>query len=267
LNNFIYIVYGLIQGITEFFPISSTAHLKIISLLVGIDDPGASLSAIVQLGSVLAILFYFREDIFYLFKKNTNKLTSFLTFNKLIKSILIATTPLIFLGGTIKLLVPNFSESYLRSNTFIGIVSIFTGILMFISNKKRTNRSELSNICYVNAFIIGIGQAFAIFPGVSRSGITITFALLLGWTREDSVKFSFLLGVPAIFLSSILELFNSIDGGLIFSSSQLFLGLLSAFLTSIISINFIFRFIQLRGLSVFVYYKIIFGTAILLMNL
>lgn len=266
MNNLTYFIYGLIQGITEFLPISSTAHLKIVSLFLGLDDPGSNLSAIVQLGSVLAIFFYFRTDLNKFIKKNKINFDDYLFSNKLLKSIIIGTIPIVFLGGFIKLTIPDFSESFLRSNTFIALMSIFTGILMLISDNKNNLKYSISYHSYLSSFFIGIGQAFAIFPGVSRSGITITISLLLGWKKEDSVRFSFLLGIPAIFLSSIFELTNGINNSLIASPFQILIGLASSFLTSLIALHFIIKFIKLNGLSLFVYYKIIFGIFLILLN-
>ena len=114
-----FFLYGLIQGITEFIPVSSTAHLKVIPYFLGIDDPGPSLSAIIQFGSVLAIIWYFRNDVFKLRRQSLKKIVDFLIHERLLRSILIGTIPIIFLGGTIKLFLPYFFDKVLRSNLFM----------------------------------------------------------------------------------------------------------------------------------------------------
>ena len=127
-----FIFYGIIQGLTEFIPVSSTAHLKIISLLFGINDPGSSLSAIIQIGSVFAIFWYFRKSIFNFKKRNSIKLRYSLLSSRLFKSIFIGTIPIAFIGGIIKLFVPGFSDSFLRSNLSIALVSLFMSKLCFL---------------------------------------------------------------------------------------------------------------------------------------
>ena len=133
-----FILYGLIQGLTEFIPVSSTAHLKVISILLGIEDPGPSTSAIMQIGSVLAICWYFRVD---LLKLNTRKqkLSNKFLKNKLTKSIFIGTVPFIFLGGLIKFFLPHFFETTLRSNLSIAIISLVMALFMYIADISRNS--------------------------------------------------------------------------------------------------------------------------------
>ena len=206
-----FILYGLIQGLTEFIPVSSTAHLKIISHFLGIDDPGPSLSAIIQLGSVLALICYFRKDIFKLNSKYSKNFFNYLLNQKLWKSILIGTLPIILLGGIIKLFVPYFFDKFLRSNLSIALISFLMAILMYIADSSKKGYKNLKNHNYFDGFLIGFFQAFAIIPGFSRSGVTISTALISGWERSDAAKFSFLLGIPAISLAAIVEFISSFD--------------------------------------------------------
>ena len=259
-----YLIYGLIQGFTEFLPISSTAHLKVLSEFFGFDDPGSSISAILQLGSVLAILFYFRNDllIFLNWSKKNNKKKS--NNFRLIKSITIGTLFFLFLGGIVKVFIPNYSESFLRTNLSIAFISILMSILMIAADKAREKEINLINHNFLDSCKIGLGQALAIIPGVSRSGITISIALLLGWEKKDATKFSFLLGLPAISLAAFVELFDSIYNDIYLPLGPLFIGLSTTFLISLLSINFLVKFIPLNGLKIFAYYRIIFGTVILI---
>ena len=261
LNYLKYLFYGIIQGFTEFLPISSSAHLKVLSEFFGLQDPGSSLSAIVQIASVLALLIYFRKDI--------NSINGLAVVNgyfyekKIFISILIGSISIVILGGFVKFIIPVFYESYLRSNLLIGIISILTSLLMYLSQLTKNKDISLENHSFFNSFLIGLAQSFAIIPGVSRSGITITVALLLGWKRVDAAKFSFLLGIPAISLAAFVEIFSSIKDNLFISYGPLFIALISAFITSFISIKFLIRYISLKGLKIFIFYKLFFGLLIL----
>ena len=206
-----FVLYGLIQGFTEFIPVSSTAHLKVISLFLGIDDPGASLSATIQFGSVLAIAWYFRNDIFNFRSQSSKKFLEYLLNERLLRSILIGTIPIVLLGGSIKIFIPSFFENVLRSNLSIALVSFLMAFFMYLADSSKKGSINIKNHNYSNSFLIGFFQAFAIFPGVSRSGVTISSALISGWERGDAAKFSFLLGMPAISLAAIVEFISSFN--------------------------------------------------------
>ena len=259
-----FIFYGIIQGLTEFIPVSSTAHLKIISLLFGINDPGSSLSAIIQIGSVFAIFWYFRKSIFNFKKTNSIKLRYSLLSSRLFKSIFIGTIPIVFIGGIIKLFVPGFSDSFLRSNLSIALVSLFMSIIMLFADISTNKLINLDNHKYLNSLYIGLAQAFAIFPGVSRSGATISMALLSGWNRKDAAKFSFLLGIPAISLASFVEFFSAVNQFSTFPFLPLFVGLITTFFSSLLAINFLIKYVSSNGLKIFIYYRLVFGILILL---
>ena len=259
-----FILYGLIQGLTEFIPVSSTAHLKVISLFFGIDDPGPSVSAIIQIGSVLALVWHFRNDIFKLRDQYPKDIFDFLLHERLLRSILIGTIPIILLGGTIKLFFSNFFDEVLRSNISIAIVSIIMAIFMYLADSSKKGFINLKNHNYSNSFFIGLSQAFAIFPGVSRSGITISTALITGWERRDAAKFSFLLGIPAISLAAIVELISSFNQIFSLNFLPLIFGLTSTFVSSLLAIDFLLKYLSSNGLKFFIIYRFIFGTVILL---
>ena len=259
-----YTIYGLIQGFTEFIPVSSTAHLKVISLFFGIDDPGPSLSAIIQLGSVLALIYYFKNDFFKLKKYFSKKNFDFLIHKRLFYSILIGTFPIFLLGGTIKLFVPYFFDKVLRSNLSIALVSLLIAIFMYIADRSKRGYLNLTNHKYSDSFLIGLFQAFAIFPGVSRSGVTISSALISGWERGDAAKFSFLLGMPAISLAAIVEFISSFNEFFSLGFLPLFVGLITTFLSSLLAIDFLLKYFSSNGLKIFIIYRLIFGFVILL---
>ena len=220
-----FILYGIIQGLTEFVPISSSAHLKVVSLILGIDDPGPSLSAIIQLGSVLALIWYFRNDIFQLRNQSTKKLFNYLFHERLSRSIFVSTIPILIIGGIIKLFVPYFFYNMFRSNLSIALISFVMAIFMFLADSSKKGSVNLKNHNYANSLFIGFSQAFAIFPGFSRSGVTISTALLSGWERVEAAKFSFLIGIPAISLSAIVEIISSLNKFSFFTFTPLIFGL------------------------------------------
>ena len=245
-----FILYGLIQGFTEFIPVSSTAHLKVISLFLGIDDPGASLSATIQFGSVLAIAWYFKSDIFNFRSQSSKKFLELFFNERLLCSILIGTIPIVLLGGSIKLFVPYFFDNVLRSNLSIALVSFLMAFFMYLADSLKKGSINIKNHDYSSSFLIGFFQAFAIIPGVSRSGVTISSALISGWERGDAAKFSFLLGMPAISIAAIVEF--------------IFVGLITTFLSSLLAIDFFLKYFSSNGLKIFIIYRIIFGVVILL---
>ena len=259
-----FILYGLIQGLTEFIPVSSTAHLKVLSLLFGIDDPGSSLSAIIQLGSVIALIWYFRIDIFKLRSKFSKTFFDDLLHERLLRSIFIGTLPIILLGGSIKLFAPYFFNNTLRSNLSIALVSIFMAIFMYLADSSKKGSKSLKNHNYLDGFLIGLSQALAIIPGVSRSGVTISTALVSGWQRGDAAKFSFLLGIPAISIAAIVEFISSFNELSSFSFFPLIIGLTTAFLSSLFAIDFLLKYFYSNGLKLFIIYRAVFGVVILL---
>ena len=263
MEYFKFILYGLIQGLTEFIPVSSTAHLKIISLFFGIDDPGISLSAIIQLGSVFALAWYFKNDIFKL-KNQLSKKNFYLINKKLTWSIFFATIPIILFGGSVKLFFINFFDKFFRSNLSIALISFLMAFLMFLADRSKKGSINLKNHNYSDIFWIGLSQAFAIFPGVSRSGVTISSALLTGWERGDAVKFSFLLGIPAISFSGFYELISSFNKLSSLSFYPLIVGLITSFLSSLFAIYFLVNYFSSNGLKIFILYRVVFGVLILL---
>ena len=259
-----FILYGLIQGLTEFIPVSSTAHLKVVSLFFGIDDPGPSLSAIIQFGSVLALIWYFRNDFSKFRIQSPRDFFDYLLHQRLLKSILIGTIPIIFLGGTIKLFVPYFFDKVLRSNLSIALVSFLMAIYMYLADSSKKGSINLKNHNLSNSFLIGLTQALAIFPGISRSGVTISTCLVTGWERGDAAKFSFLLGLPAISFAALFQLISSFDEFSSLSSLPLLVGLITTFLTSLLAIDFLLNYFSTNGLKLFIVYRIVFGIVILL---
>jgi undecaprenyl-diphosphatase len=259
-----FFLYGLIQGLTEFIPVSSTAHLKVISLFFGINDPGPSVSAIIQLGSVFALFYYFRKDVFKLRSRFSKKNVEYLIHKRLFWSILISNIPIVLLGGTIKLFFPYFFDNILRSNFSISLISFLMAIFMYIADRSKKGSINLKNHNFSDSFLIGLSQAFAIFPGVSRSGVTISTALVSGWERGDAAKFSFILGIPAISFAALVELISFFNDFSSFSFLPLIFGIVTTFLSSLLAIEFLLKYLSSNGLKIFIIYRVVFGFLILL---
>ena len=222
------------------------------------------MSAIIQLGSVLALVWYFRKDIFKLRSQFPKNFLDYLFRQRLFRSILIGTIPIVLLGGSIKLFVPYFYEKDLRSNLLIALVSFIMAIFMYIAEISKKGSKNLKNHNYSDSFLIGLFQAFAIFPGISRSGITISTALISGWERVDAAKFSFILGIPAISIAAVVEFVSSFSKFSSYSFFPLILGFISTFLSSLLSIDFLLRFLTSNGLRIFIIYRILFSIVIIL---
>ena len=176
---------------------------------------------------------------------------------------MIGTIPIVVLGLIIKLFVPYFFNNILRSNLSIALVSFLMAFFMYLADSSKKGSINLKNHIFSDSFLIGISQALALFPGVSRSGVTISTALVLGWDRGDAAKFSFLLGMPAIALAGIVEFITSFNEFSSYSFLPLILALTTTFLSSLLAINFLIKFLSSNGLKLFIVYRVIFGVAIL----
>lgn len=260
------LVLGLVQGLSEFLPISSTAHLRVVPVLLGWKDPGAAFSAVIQLGSVVAVLVYFAGDIFRLGKASLGALIAkdYQSIDlKIVISILIGTVPICVLGLLLKSLLEQ-DHSPLRSLYVVGAAAIFMGLFLLFAEKKGQRLRNLESINLLDGLLVGLGQAMALIPGCSRSGSTLTVALLLNFKRDDAARYSFLLGIPAIVLSGLLELKHMLESGMSDGAfSALIAGLLSSFLFSYVAIWWLIKYLQTHSTFVFVIYRLIFGSLVI----
>ena len=258
------IILGIVQGLTEFFPISSTAHLRIVPELLEWEDPGTEFSAVIQLGSLIAVLLYFRKDIHKLSLatiKSIFKLNLFETTDSRIAwGIFSGTIPIVVIGLYFK----EFIKNEARQLWVIGASLIILAIFLYIAERISKQDRKINELNFWQIQLIGLTQALALIPGCSRSGSTIMGGLFVGLNREASARFSFLLGLPAIFGSGLYEFNELIDNGISnVTYSNLVLGIISAFISGYITISFFLRFLQNHGTLLFVIYRILLGTLIL----
>jgi undecaprenyl-diphosphatase len=201
-------ILGVVQGITELLPISSTAHMRIVPALLGWQDPGSAFSAVMQLAALTAILSYFWSDVRNLLRGTAQGLIQRDLRRpelRLFLGMIVATIP-IGIAGLLLSKTLNACDSPFRSLTVIGIASIMMGLLLAIAELAGLRRRDICQVKLPDALLIGLAQVGALIPGVSRSGSTLTAALLLDLKREDAARYSFLLGLPAIALAGFKEL-------------------------------------------------------------
>ena len=264
------IILGLIQGVTEFLPISSTAHLKIVPLALWGSEPGVAYTAVIQLGSIGAVIWYFWQDLrnitLGMIQAIQTKDYQSLEF-KLALGIGLGTIPIVFFGLLLKLLVSDLDNSPLRSLTTIALASIAMALLLALAEKIGTHRRPFEKLRWQDGVTMGLAQALALVPGVSRSGSTLTAGLFINLERATAARFSFLLGIPSITLAGLVELKAVFKTGLGTETVfPLVLGIISAAIFSYLSIAWLLKFLQKQSTWVFVWYRLIFGVAILLFS-
>lgn len=261
------IVIGIVQGLTEFLPISSTAHVKMVPVALGWGDPGVAFTAIIQLGSIAAILWYFWSDLTEVFggmvKAGMAGEYNSQSF-RLGLGILLGTIPIVLGGLLIKALLPDFDNSPLRNSFTIALVSIVMALLLGVAEILGRRQRDFSALGLGDGLSMGLAQVLALIPGVSRSGSTLTAGLFMGLERSTAARFSFLLGVPAITLAGLVELKGVLEDGLSgIGWGPLLMGLLASVLTSYLAIFWLIRFLKQHSTWVFVLYRLAFGAAIL----
>ena len=261
------LVLGIVQGLTEFLPISSTAHLKVVPLLLGWGDPGVAFTAVIQLGSILAVLAYFRFDLLEVLRGIGRALRDGRWSDpsaRLGVAIALGTLPIVLAGMALKLGFPGYGQSPLRSVTSIAVVSIVMALLLALAELVGRRRQHLDDVMPRDGLLVGLAQALALVPGVSRSGSTLTASLFDGWERASAARFSFLLGIPAITLAGLVEMKDALNepanGGLL----PTLVGVLAATVVSWLAIAWLLRFLQRNSTWIFVAYRLLFGVVLLL---
>jgi undecaprenyl-diphosphatase len=258
------IVLGLVQGLTEFLPISSTAHLRIVPALLGWPDPGAAFTAVTQLGTMAAVLVFFRADLLRIATAWVRGLRD-PTVRRTLDSRLgwyigLGTVPIALLG----LLFKDQIAGGARNLVLIGITLIVFGLILLAADRASRRTRGVDSLKGRDGALIGLAQALALVPGVSRSGATISAGLLLGLDRAAAARYSFLLSVPAVVLSGVFEL-KDIGGPGGASLPGTVIATLLAFVVGYASIAFLLRFLTTHTTGVFVAYRVVLGALVLLL--
>lgn len=262
LDWFQVLVLSIIQGLTEFLPISSSAHLIFVPKLLGWPDQGLAFDVAVHVGTLFAVILYFRKDIA---KVTTDFLRSItgkgLTTNaKIGWAIGFATIPV----GLIGILSKDHIELYLRSPLVIGVTTILFGILLFVADKLGRRTRDVEHLNWRDVTAIGFGQALSLMPGTSRSGITLTAGLARGLTREAAARFSFLLSIPIILLAGGIESLSLVKSNAVIQWDFLGFGLICSAISGYLCIHYFMQLLNKVGVTPFVIYRIILGTFLLL---
>ena len=265
------IFLGIIQGITEFLPISSTAHLRIVPALFHWNDPGTAFSAVIQLGTMLAVIIYFWKDLISIYGSFFHDIIvkrKFMSYeSRLAFWILLGTIPICVFGLLFRTPI---EAGMARSLNIISFYLIFFGILLFISELVAKENRTTGKINALDVLLIGVAQSFALIPGVSRSGVTLFAGLLLGFKRAHAARFSFLLSVPSVLASGILELYTLISTVKSPTSEvvwiNLFIGIVFASISGYYAIDFLLKYLQSHKTHVFVVYRVWLGILVIYLN-
>jgi undecaprenyl-diphosphatase len=255
------IVLGLVQGLTEFLPISSSGHLRIVPAFFGWADPGAAFTAVIQLGTMAAVLLYFRADLWRIATAWLRSLRDPSIRGDLDARmgwyIILGTIPISILGLAFK----DPIETKFRNLELIGTTLIVFGLVMLGAEAASRRDRSLREITSRDGLLIGLAQALALVPGVSRSGATISAGLLLNFDRAAAARYSFLLSVPAVVLSGLFELRHAGEGNLPVGATAL--ATVLAFVTGYASIAFLLRYLARHSIAVFVAYRVVLGVLVI----
>ena len=254
---FQYFVIGIVQGFTEFLPISSSGHLVLIFELTNWEDQGLFTDVAVHVGTLLAVIIYLRSQIitlaknFFSFQINQN--------DNLIK-IIIATIPAVIVG----FFIFDFVQLYFRDIKVVAVTSVVFAALLFVADHFKMKISSWENMSYVQAFIIGVFQVLAFIPGASRAGVTITGARFLGFDRSSAAIFSMLLSIPIILASLVLTSLNLMNSSEVnINLYQSLFAAIIACITALVSINIMMRIIQSSTFNIFIIYRVLLGFILL----
>jgi len=254
------IILGIVQGATEFLPISSSAHLLLLPWLLDWESHGLIFDVLLHGGTLLAVLVFFRREWLKLGFQLYERLRGRSADLSLFPILAIGTLPALLVGGSLRWLI----QDHLRTPAVtVATLSVF-GIFLWWADRNKLRERSLETLGLGEALLIGVFQSMALVPGVSRSGVTITAGLLLGFSRADSARFSFLLGTPIIVLGtldSLFELFLSGSGGGI-AMPTLLIGVSSSFISGILCIKYFLRFLHIYSLTGFAVYRVALAACI-----
>ncbi|WP_122817581.1 undecaprenyl-diphosphate phosphatase [Nocardioides pantholopis] len=259
------VILGTIQGLTEFLPISSSAHLRILPEMFGWGDPGAAFTAVIQIGTELAVLIYFRHDIWRIGSTWLRSL-----FRPEYRGhldarmgwfIIIGSLPIVLLGVALKDVI----ESDFRSLWIIGTTLIVLGIVLGVADRISSNSKQIRQITLRDAVLMGLAQACALIPGVSRSGATISMGRFLGYEREAATRYAFLLAIPAVVGAGLFELKEIPGGDNPYGWTPTIVATVVSFVVGYAAIAWLLRYVSTRSYAPFVLYRIGLGTLTLVL--
>ena len=247
------LILSIIQGVTEFLPISSQSHLILTSKLLGMSDQGLSFDIALHAGSLMAIIIYYYKEVTKIISISDEGI-------QYLKLIIIGSIPLPIIG---LLFVDIVSENLRTINTIAFMTIVFALLLYFAERRNHENKNSFATLSFFTIIFIGFMQTLAIMPGVSRSGIVITAALLLNYSREDSIKIAFLLSIPAIFMATVYQSMQLYEVGNIEILNEHLLGMILSFIFSYITIHLFISTINKISFTPYIVYRIALGLLLL----
>ncbi len=247
------IVWGVVQGITEFLPISSDGHLVLVPAFLGIDGPDLTVTAVLHLGTLLAVILYFRRELWALTRFRTDPQA-----RRLLMLLVVGTLP-----AFLALLVRDQVEELQTSVTVTAWFLILTGVVLAVADRIRPGERRVEDARLPDALLVGLAQVTAILPGLSRSGVTIATGLARGFNRVEAARFSFLLGVPAVTGAGLLELGNLAGGSGVETAT--WVGVAVAAVTGYAAIAFLLRMLSRTGLWTYAVYCLVVGVVALVL--
>jgi len=253
------VILGLAQGLGEFLPISSSAHLVLIPWFFKWTDPGLTFDVALHLGTLVAVVIYFWKDWWRLIIKGFTDVRS--TEGRLFWYLVAASVP----GAIGGYLLEKKAETVFRSPTLIAVMLILMGILLYWADRRSEKKIEMNSITFGTSLLIGVSQVLAIVPGVSRSGITMTTGLLMGVTRAGAARFSFLLSTPIIFGAAMVKLPGVISNPSVITVNFM-IGMVVSCIAGIVSIGFLLRYVQTKNFLPFAWYRFILGALVIVMT-
>jgi undecaprenyl-diphosphatase len=259
MNIFWAAIMGAVQGLTEFFPVSSSAHLTLFPWVFNYTDPGLSFDIALHAGTLIAIIIALRSDFSGMIKALFIKKVTFE--KKMILFLLITSIP----GAIFGYLLEDRAKTIFRAPLLTASVLLIFGVIMWLTDKYADDKNNMEAMSIKKSFIIGLAQAVAIIPGVSRSGATITAGRMLGFTREAAVKYSFLAAAPIIFGAAVFGLRNVPQADIL--SLPWVIGFIAALLSSLWAMKFLIKYVRNNNFNVFVWYRITLAIVIVLIYL
>ena len=254
------VILGIVQGATEFLPISSSAHLRIVGeFLPSATDPGATFTAITQIGTEVAVLVYFRHDIARIVRAFGGKISHSDPDARMGWQIIVGTIPIGLAGYSAQRSI----RSVFRSLRLTAVVLIVFGVALGAADRRGSHARELDDFSYRDGILCGLAQALALIPGVSRSGATTTMGLALGFSRPAAAEYAFLLAVPAVFASGLYELATSLREPSSYGAKETALATLVSFGVGLVVISFLMKFISKRSFLPFAVYRLVLGGKLL----
>lgn len=259
------LILAIVQGVTEFLPISSSAHLILVPILTDWEDQGLAFDVAVHVGTLSAVIIYFREDIARMLSAWSSSLVTFdLTPDaKLAWAIGFGTIPV----GLAGLFFKDFIEVSLRSPLVIAATTIVFGMLLWVADRYGERLRNIYDVKWPDVLLIGISQALALIPGTSRSGATMTMALFLGFSRDAAARFSFLLSIPVILLAGALLTKDLLESSAPIDWTALLLGAVLSGISAWVCIHYFLKFLSRIGMLPFVVYRLVLGVFLLVMFL